>query len=200
MAEEEVLIKSEKIIAFKRGLGDNNCKYNSVNIFKTYKKAKGAIKNQRLFSQIVREFYDEVVNEMLVSNFEFKLTHKMGTILIRKHKKKLCLNKDGKLNLKKLRIDWLSTKKLWMENPIYRQEKRLIYHMNEHTEGYHFRFYWDKSLTRTKNISVYKFIPTRHNKALLIESINQGNTDFYEAKRKIYGRVKYESNNNLDEE
>ena len=81
------------------------------------------------------------------------------------------MKKDNKLDTSNLIPDWKATKLLWMENPMARENKKLIFHMNEHTEGYWFRFKWDKSIANFRNKIAYSFVPTRNNKKKLIERV-----------------------------
>ena len=174
MAEEK-----KKIIGFKRGNGLYKVGYRSVDVFKYYKKNGGIVKNQRLFTRVNRAFWETMIDEMLDNNFEFTFKHRMGTLRIIKRKKQLKL-KEGKLDTSNIKPDWKATKLLWMENPKAREQKKLIFHMNEHTEGYWFMFKWDKATACFRNKLAYSFVATRANKKKLVNSIYNGKVDRYE--------------------
>ena len=65
----------------------------------------------------------------------------------------------------KLKIDWAASKKLG----------KRIYHLNDHTGGYKYRFYWTKGII--KNITAYSFIPTRTNTRTLAGILKDKNRE-----------------------
>ena len=85
-----------------------------------------------------------LIEEILLNSEEVRLPYRLGTVRIKKSKMKY----DDK---NKLKIDWAKSKKLG----------KRIYHLNDHTGGYNYRFYWTKGIV--KNITAYSFIPTRTN-------------------------------------
>ena len=50
---------------------------------------------------------------------------------------------------------------MWRENPQSKIDKKFVYHLNEHREGYAYRVYWDKNISRVKNHRYYHFTPSR---------------------------------------
>ena len=115
----------------KRGLG-------------TYKKDHGSDEIYKYYKDICDEFNKLFIDEILISSEEMRLPYRLGTIRVKKSKMKY----DDK---NKLKIDWAASKKLG----------KRIYHLNDHTGGYKYRFYWTKGIV--KNITAYSFIPTRTN-------------------------------------
>ena len=55
-----------------------------------------------------------------------------------------------------------------------------IIHLNEHSRGCRYGFYWNKRLRYLNNIKLYRLIFTRSNKRLLAKLIKSGKYDFYE--------------------
>ena len=88
---------------------------------------------------------------------------KLGILSIQKKKINFKLNKDGTLNKSRLAPDWNNTLKLWKkEYPNKSREelksilnKPIIFHTNEHTNGYKHSWYLDKRTCNTKNINIY---------------------------------------------
>ena len=64
-----------------------------------------------------------------------------------------------------LRVDWQASKKF----------NKRIYHLNEHTGGYKYRFYWSRGII--KNITAYSFIPTRTNSRRLASILKDNNRE-----------------------
>lgn len=79
---------------------------------------------------------------MIRENLVFKVPGRLGKLGIRKYK-----------NTNKFHIDWKQSRAL----------NKTIYHLNRHSGGYHFRWYWDRrsrSGCSFTNMSFYVFKPT----------------------------------------
>ena len=112
--------------------------------------------DKQIYRKICDEFNKLLVDEILISSEEIRLPYRLGTIRIKKSKMKY----DDK---NKLKIDWAASKKLG----------KRIYHLNDHTGGYKYRFYWTKGIV--KNITAYSFIPTRTNTRRLASILKDKN-------------------------
>ena len=139
----------------KRGLGVYKKDNGTREIYKYYKEEVQKIckdeeelnkilVNKSLYQTICDEFNKLLIDEILINSEEVRLPYRLGTLRIKKSKMKY----DDK---NKLKIDWAASKKLG----------KRIYHLNDHTGGYKYRFYWTKGIV--KNITAYSFIPTRTN-------------------------------------
>lgn len=131
-------------------------KYNSENTI-----------NSSEFSAICKNFNKKVSNLIMYENFSFLLPFRLGRIRIRKYKPKTYIQKDGTLDKSRLRPDWQATNKLWFNNPQAKKEKKLVFHLNNHTDGFQHRWFWEKLTSNVKNNSAYSFIPSRNNKRTL---------------------------------
>jgi len=130
----------------KRGEGNYKKDFGSDDVYKYYK-SDGIPELQvdkQTFRKICDEFNKEFIEEILKNSEEIRFPYRLGTLRIKKSKMKY----DDK---NKLKIDWAQSKKLG----------KRIYHLNDHTGGYKYRFYWSKGIV--KNITAYSFIPTRTN-------------------------------------
>ena len=112
--------------------------------------------DKKLFRTICDEFNKLLIEEILINSEEIRLPFRLGTVRIKKSKMKY----DDK---NKLKIDWAASKKLG----------KRIYHLNDHTGGYKYRFYWTKGII--KNITAYSFIPTRTNTRTLASILKDKN-------------------------
>ena len=89
----------------------------------------------------------------------FRFPYNLGILKIRK-------NKVNVSNKKYMRIDFNATKK----------EGKTIYHLNEHSDGYYYRFKWKKGYV--SNIFSYVFTPVRSRKRELAQTIKSGFTEY----------------------
>jgi nucleoid DNA-binding protein len=117
------------------------------------------------FKKIATTFFKEFL-DYLLEGHECKLPSGLGLFKIIKKKR----------DLTKLRPNWVETKKLWETNPDAKLSKKIVYHLNEHSKGYYYKFYWKKG--RVSNISVYSFIPVRSAKRSLASCILNDNKDY----------------------
>jgi hypothetical protein len=143
--------------------------YGIRDAFKFYKKKHAADENinSSEFSTICKDFNKRVSNLVIYENFSFLLPFRLGRIRIRKYKPKTYIQKDGTLDKSRLRPDWYATKKLWAKDPKAKEEKKLVFHLNNHTDGFQHRWFWEKLTSNVKNNSAYSFIPSRNNKRTL---------------------------------
>jgi len=110
--------------------------------------------NYKVYSEILNDFNKELVKTLLYDSAEVKFPCNLGSLRVRK--RKINLKKPNKLS-----PDWKATKDLWEENEEAKLNKQLVYHLNDHRNGYKYKLYWDKSIARVKNKTVYYFKPAR---------------------------------------
>ena len=113
---------------------------------------------------ICSEYYKARMKDMLERGATFKFPYRMGeTSVIKKRLKKF--DKDH------LPIDWAAT----------RERGKVVYHVNDHSDNYKYRFRWRKKMSRTTpNISQYRLVFTRTNKRQLAKCIKEGGYDYME--------------------
>lgn len=153
---------------FKRGKRKNIADYKTRDIYKFYKKDEG-IADYLVFSNITSEFCGEVMKLIINEGYEFSMPARLGSLRIKKKPVKLELDEKGNIDKSKLSPDWSETRKLW--NEIYKDipaekikeipNKKIIYNLNDHTDGYRFIFYWDKVVSNLPNQSAYRIKVTR---------------------------------------
>ena len=144
----------------KRGEGNYKKDFGSNDVYTHYKNIvipELQVDKQK-FRKICDEFNKLLIDEILVNSEEMRLPYRLGTIRIKKSKMKY----DDK---NKLKIDWAASRKLG----------KRIYHLNDHTGGYKYRFYWTKGIV--KNITAYSFIPTRTNTRTLAGILKDKNRE-----------------------
>lgn len=92
--------------------------------------------------------------------------------------KKIKPETDEKGNIKRLTINWKETKEYWEADSEAKQNKRLIYHFNEHTCGIRYRFIWYKKGSIIKNKNFYIFVPARALKRMFAKLIINEQKEF----------------------
>lgn len=132
-----------------------------------------------IFSKIVTEFNEAVMDVIIEKAGRFRLPGRLGDIRIKKKKNVMDVNY--------LKPDWKACWKLWEE--IYSDKtedeivkipnKKIVYHLNDHSDNYYYKFYWDKATCNVRNNTAYCFIPTRTNKEKLVHQLKL-KTDYFE--------------------
>lgn len=165
--------------------------YKSDDMYKYFleKNPEKSYITKTLYMSIIKEFMSEIFNYMIFTNMEFYMPARLGTIRIQKRMVNLQFKNDGTLDKSKLGINYRETLKLWEETyPELSLEeikkipdKKFIYHLNEHTDGYRLHFRWDKSTSNVKNQSAYRYKTTRTNKRNLARTVKEfPNLKYYE--------------------
>jgi hypothetical protein len=133
---------------------------------------------KKKFNLIIKKFNRELVKLMIYKVFEFKMPYTLGILRVRKAKPKSILyNPDGTVDNNGIPINWKKTSELWERNPTAKENKKLVLHLNEHTDGYVYRFYWNKVKTRIINKESYKFKTSRSNARWLASVIKDETLD-----------------------
>lgn len=117
----------------------------------------------KTYKAIVTDYFKFIRDEIMQNCREFKLPCRLGTLQIIKHQPK-------EYSGKSLRWDWKSTKELG----------KPIYLLNEHSDGWKYRFFWSKQNCLLANKGKYQFIASRSNKRDLAKIIQQHLKDYPE--------------------
>ena len=116
-----------------------------------------------VFKAIITDYFKYIKDEVIGNSKEFKLPCRLGSLQIIKHQPK-------EYSSKSLRWDCKATKEL--DKPIFL--------LNEHSNGWKYRFYWSKKDCLLTNKSKYQFIASRQNKRDLAQIIINHEKDFIE--------------------
>lgn len=169
----------------KRGLSKIKGDFKSIDLYNYYKSlieknSKYDIK-QKVFSSIIKDFNETLYQrEIVLNNHEFTIPCRLGTLRIKQFKRRYKIDENNKL-ISKLACNYKATRELWAKNPKAKENKKLIFHENTHSDGYEFRCHWSKKKSNTPCKSFYQFIPCRTNKRFISECIKKGiNLKFYE--------------------
>lgn len=117
----------------------------------------------RVFRDIINDYFKYLRDELIENGKEIKLPCRLGTLSIVKHKPK-------EYSGRSLRIDYAETKKV----------SKVVYHLNEHSNFYKYRYYWNKHNMLNHNKTMYQLIMTRDNKRRLAQIIKSKERDYIE--------------------
>jgi hypothetical protein len=115
--------------------------------------------------------YMEFLMQKVREGEEVTMPARLGTLFIQGTKKNLKFNKDG---IPLLPPNWGETKKLWDKNPDAKATKKIVYCLNEETNGVVYKVNWSKNRVPIENKIYYNLILTRDNKRAIHQSIKQG--------------------------
>jgi hypothetical protein len=107
-------------------------------------------------------FWKEISHNIINEGRQFHMPHKLGDTYIEKTK----LDYNNRLP-----IDWELTTRTG----------KVIYNLNEHSEGYKYEFRWNKKVCTFTNNYLFRLIFTRENKRLLAKNIKTKKTDYFES-------------------
>jgi hypothetical protein len=116
---------------------------------------------------------NEILSDKILNGARVKLPYGLSDVFINKYKQDI-KNKEGKINLP---IDWKKTK----------EYGKKIYHLNKHTDGYTFKWFWAKGDAKFKFKDLWAFKAVRKNtrkiNTLVKEGFN-GYNEWYNSKIK----------------
>lgn len=124
------------------------------------------------YLDIVHSFLKFIMNEVY-NGEKVALPQRLGTINVIGKKIKAGIDKETG-QIKNLAPDWVRTKELWENCPECKENKQLVFHLNEHTNGVRYRINWSKKNVLVKNKTMYSLIFTRDNKRALHKLIING--------------------------
>ena len=116
------------------------------------------------YRRVCEEFNKLIIDGILLKAKEFKMPYRLGTLRILKKEMNYSAGKN------KLKIDWKATN----------ENGKVIYHLNDHTDGFNYRWFWSKKTAIVKNKTIYSFQATRTNKRRLAGLLKTKQVDYFE--------------------
>jgi len=142
--------------------------------------------SKKEYTAILKDINKEIMQLIITTNFEFQMIPNMGNLSIRKAKSKLKLDKEGNLIKSKIPVDYGKTNALWRADPEAKKKKKLVYFLNDHTEGFRFKFFWDKNNCKVTNKAYYNFRASRDNNRAINVAINTiDHLDYFEFRKNL---------------
>ena len=134
--------------------------YNTRDSYVVYKNMSVNPINISQYVQIINHFM-KFLSSKLLSTGEIILPERLGRLSIFGKKVNVRIE-DGEI--KGLAPDWVKTKQLWDSDAEAKENKQLVYHFNEETNGIRYKFAWSKNRVLVSNKTLYNLRMTRSNK------------------------------------
>ena len=144
--------------------------YNTRDSYVVYKNMSVNPINISQYVQIINQFMKFLILKLL-STGEIILPERLGRLSIFGKKVNVRIE-DGEI--KGLAPDWVKTKQLWDSDEEARNNKQLVYHFNEETNGIRYKFSWSKNRVLVSNKTLYNLRMTRSNKRELSKLVREG--------------------------
>jgi hypothetical protein len=122
-----------------------------------------------IYRRILVEYFKHLRCLVLDEGQDVKLPYRLGNVFIFK-RKQTNYGSVSDTNRSGLLIDFHATK-------IY---GKTMFHTNEHTNGYKYRYRWDRHLVNIPNANKYQMVMTRANKRSLAQTLRLGIRDYIE--------------------
>ena len=144
--------------------------YNTRDSYIVYKNISVNPINISQYVQIINHFM-KFLSSKLLSTGEIIIPERLGKLSIFGKKVNIRIENG---EIKGLAPDWVKTKELWDSDPIAKQNKQLVYHFNEETNGIRYKFAWSKNRVLVSNKTLYNLRMTRSNKRELSKLVREG--------------------------
>ena len=119
----------------------------------------------------INNLFMKFLMSKLFETGEINIPERLGKLTITGKKVKISIE-DGEI--KGLAPDWVKTKELWDIDSESKENKKLVYHFNEDTNGVRYKFSWSKNRVLVSNKTLYNLRMTRTNKRELSRLIKEG--------------------------
>jgi hypothetical protein len=113
------------------------------------------------YRAIVADYMKHIMSRIMDNSEEFKLPCRLGRIYVVK-------KKPLKYTPTHCGVDFHATASVG----------KWVIFLNEHSNGYHYRFKWEKLKAYVRNIGMYEMIMSRANKRTLAKKIKSGEVDY----------------------
>jgi len=142
--------------------------------YKEYFKSVSNPVSEKEYVTICSE-YNKYLMKKVFEGDEITLPARMGILFIVGKKNIIKFNDKGEPNLP---VNWKATTDLWKRDIVAAENKKKIYHTNDHTDGVTYRFFWSKKNIFAENKNLYSLIFTRDNKRMVNTMILKGQEYF----------------------
>ena len=144
--------------------------FNTRDSYVVYKNMSANPINISQYVQITNHFMKFLITKLLTTG-EINIPERLGKLSIFGKKVNVRIE-DGEI--KGLAPDWVKTKQLWDSDAEAKENKQLVYHFNEETNGIRYKFAWSKNRVLVSNKTLYNLRMTRSNKRELSKLVREG--------------------------
>jgi hypothetical protein len=115
------------------------------------------------YRDITTMFLKHLTEQLIQKSKTITLPFRLGSLTVEKHK-------PNYKSLKNMAMDWYKSKEL----------NRQVREFNEHSNGYIYRFHWNRSQCLVNNKTVYIFQPARAIKREVARLVKTKQNDYFE--------------------
>jgi len=147
--------------------------FTTSDAYKIWKKQNPTLSDKisyKTYKGLIGDVNNAAINDMYTNLDGIKFPFGFGTINI--IKKKMVITDDAKY----LRPNWALTRKF----------KKIIYHLNDHSNGYKMRWNWDRTISKYKHKKLFIFDAIRRHDRDLAKLILNNHQEFYIQASKVY--------------
>jgi hypothetical protein len=158
-------------------------KYNIVTgsreMFKLFKEEHPQVNiDSKKYKEVIEALNLYYLNHILETGNVVILPHGLGKIMIQKNKRRLRPTKDGKSTYLKAPVNWKETQK----------QGKIIYYLNENTDGFTYRYLWFKKGAYINHNSIWCMIMTMQAKKMLKNRVDCEEKDYKNLYRELSSR------------
>lgn len=159
-------------------------KYNVVTgsreMFKLFKEQHPQINiDSKKYKEIIEALNLYYLDHMLETGNIVVLPYGMGKMMIQKNKRKLRPTKDGKSTYLKAPVNWKETQK----------QGKIVYYLNESTDGYTYRYLWLKNGSYINHNSIWCMVMTMQAKKMLKNRVDCQERDYKNLYRELLSKA-----------
>jgi hypothetical protein len=165
----------------RQGLGNPRRKvdFKEGDFYKYYKQNAKTPVSRQVFAQFSKKLGNGIIRLVTFDGVEVIFPWRVGTLYLKRRETKVYFDDVGNVDKHFMRVDWNKTLKHWdkvyegksMEEVKGIKDKKYFFHLNEHSDGFKYRWYWDRVTSNVKNQSFYNFRPIRKIKRELTDFI-----------------------------
>lgn len=165
----------------KRGPRKIQVDYGRDDIYSLYKKSVDNPVDKKMHSAVLNSFNKAISKAITENAFEYIIPFRLGILRIKKYKAQYKIDEETGKIIGNLPVNWKATNELWKDNDEAKKDKKMVYHTNEHSNGYQYKWNFSNYRSNCVNKSAYCFVPSRTNKRTLAALIKDENFtgDFY---------------------
>lgn len=143
--------------------------------FKTYRRTKGNNLKLNEYITLANGFMEHIMEDVGKGN-ELTLPSNMGTLCVVGRKVPIQAITENGMRL--LPPDWVATKKLRDSDPVSKAERKVVYHLNEETNGTIYKVHWSKKNMILTNKTLYSLKIAR-DPARAISDLIKGGKEYF---------------------
>jgi hypothetical protein len=119
--------------------------------------------SRKKYGKVLKEVHEEIIRKLLYEAATFRMPCGLPSLRVKKFKRKVRFKEDGSIDPKSLAINWKATRELWEKNNEAKEKKKLVYFINDHSDGYSAYIAMEKISANVPNVTLYNFVSARAN-------------------------------------